>query len=336
MSSIFGSCGSGINKKVGSNGNRSRGITMVSPTVLKKVESAAEFASLSRTERNQKADELTSSAKIWDIHMSGAVLDPAKDEIEAGLGVVTTHSKDGKTTRGRVTVKVEMQPILNSGNYGLQGQVTSLLLRNYGSLHTSILVADAVLLEWNSSSLVIPSGKPIMVPPAATGAASAVDTTTMCTIIEQEFEAVLAKKAYVDKIINIVVKYNKIFVFDPILRNCQKFVADVLTELKCKIPESLEGKLVPYYNQLKELQGKKCKTLGTHEELDTYVQENIERPLTVQAMEYLLVQYFRFHVTSLVSCDNPKRWYCEHPGCLMHRLEQRINMRETLAYQMLQ
>ena len=311
---------------------------MVSPTVLKKLEAVEEYRTLSRAERQQKADLLTSPAKIWEIYFSGAVLDPARDEIEAGLQAAQPLLMESRS-RGKVTVKVEMEPVINSGNYGLQGQVTSLLLRNYGSLHASLLVADAVLLEWNAASLVIPTGKPIIEAQADSAGRvepmDMLDSSTMSTIIEQEFEATVAKKAFVDRIIEVVTRYNKLWEYDPIQRNCQAFVADVLKELKYKLPQGLEGNLAPYYKQLKESQAKKCKTLSSHAELDTYVQECLERELQTQTMEYLLVQYFRFHVTSLASCANPKRWACSHPDCLMHRLEQRINRTDTLAHQLL-
>jgi len=332
-----GCCGSG-GKRHGTGAN-SRESSMASPTVLKKVESAAEFQSLSRLEKNEKALELTSPSKIWEIYFSGCVLDPARDEIEAGLDS-GTPPQSGNTKKGKVSIKLEMQPIISSGNYGLQGQVSSLLLRNYGSLHASLLVADAVVLEWNTAGLVVPGGKPIMESRAnpaggAEGAADAMVADQMSVVIEEEFEAALAKKTYVDRIIGVIVKFNKFHEYDPIMRNCQTFVADVFKELKFNVPAALEGKLGQYYKQLKDSQAKKCRKVSTHEELDVYVQECLERELPMQTMEYLLFLYFRFHITSLASSANPRRWSCERPDCLRPRLEQRINKTETLANQIL-
>ena len=343
---MFGSkCGSGC---CGSGGNRhgmgvnARESSMASPTVLRKVEAAAEFQSLSRLQKNDKALELASPSKVWEIYFSACVLDPARDEIEAGLDSGSLL-KSENTKKGRVTVKLEMQPIISSGNYGLQGQVTSLLLRNYGSLHASILVADTVVLEWNTAGLVVPGGKPIIdsagddggANPAGEGAAGAMDADELSVVVEEEFEATVAKKTYVDRIIAVIVKYNKFCEYDPILRNCQAFIADVFKELKLKVPTALEGRLGQYYKQLKESQAKKCKKVSTHEELDAYVEGCLERELPAQTMEYLLVLYFRFHIVSLTSSTNPKRWSCERRDCLLHRLEQRINKAETLAFQML-
>lgn len=292
---------------------------------------------MTKTQKLERAEELIDPVKLWEIYFSGVVLDPARDHIEAGLDAELPLVQDN--SGARFPIKLQMKPILSSGHYGLQGQITSLLLRNYGSLHASLLIGDAIVLEWNTSGLVIPAGKPILITGADSGAGSedtGVSTSSSSDIIEHEFEATIAKKEIVDKIIKIVIQYNKLVLFDPVVRNCQKFVADVLKELNYPPPPpQLEGKLDPYYEELKKSQKKNHKIFMTHTELDAHVHECLGRDLPTTTMEYLLLLYFRFHMTSLTECEKPERWSCEHHDCLMPRLEQRIDLKDTLAYRLL-
>lgn len=330
------SCGSGKGSELDQRTSYSMPSHLVS--VLKKLDSMEEFHRLPKAQKLERAQELTDSTKLWRLYFSGVVLDPARDHIEAGIGV---GIYPGEASSGaRVPIKLLLQPIVGSGQYGLQGQVTSMLLRNYGSLHASLVVGDAVVLEWNTASLVIPTGKPIPCTSApdssAENEASGVPYPVSFSndILEQEFEATIAKKVHVDKIINVLVKYNKSNFFHPIIRNCQKFIADILNELDYPLHQKLVGNLIPYYEKLKKSQ-KKSKTFDTHAELDDAVRDCLQRDMPTATMEYLLVRYFLFHMTSLTDCERPERWSCEHRDCLMPRLEQRINLEDTLAYQQL-
>lgn len=301
-------------------------------SVLKKLDGMEEFGSLTKTQKLQRAEELINPSELWKVYFSGSVLDSARDCIEAGLDA-ELHPVD-VSSGSKFHLKLQLKPIVYSGHYGLQGQVTSLLLRNYGSLHASLLVGDAIVLEWNTSGLVIPTGKPIPSVVRPTGVKTLLSSPN--DVIEHEFEATIAKKELVDKIISFIVQYNTMCFFDPIMRNCQTFVSDVLKKLDYPPHPKLEGNLVPYYDQLKKSQKKKVKEFHTHAELDAHVQDCLERDLPTATLEYLLVLYFRFHMISLTECERPDRWSCEHDNCrLMPRLEQRINITDTLAYQLL-
>ena len=341
---MFGSCKTCAGAK-GTEIWRRNSSTMSSQliSVLKKFDRMDDFRNLPKTEKLERAQELTDSTMLWRLYFSGLVLDPARDHVEAGLdtGFHPREVCSGASFR----IKVLMKPIVGSGQYGLQGQVTSRLLRNYGCLHASMQVGNAIVLEWDTSSLIIPTWKPISSTNTtqsksnARSGANGVQCASLSPndVIEHEFEAAIAKKAQVDKIISVVIKYNKFIFFDPINRNCQKFVADVLKELDYPLHPKLVGNLVPYYDELKRCQNqRKPKTFETHAKLNDYVRDCLGHDMSTMTMEYLLVLFFMFHMTSLTECEQPERWSCQHQDCLMPRLEQRIDPKDTLAYRLLQ
>ena len=309
--------------------------------VLNKLGDLEEYCSLPHAQKLQKAQELTDSTKLWEIYFSGCVLDPARALIEAELEAAPNSREIH--SRAKSPIKLILKPIISSGQYGLQGQVTSLLLQNYGSLHASLLVGGAIVVEWGPSGVVIPSMKPISSTSASlphssarNGAGSAVSPPlSPSDIIEHEFEATIYKKEHVDKIISIVIQYNKSYIFDPIKRNCQTFISDILNKLQYPQHPRLEGNLGPYYDELIRIQ-KRPRMFTTHRDLDEHVQGYLEREVQhTAALEYLLMLYFKFHMVSLIECERPERWVCPHYDCLMPRLEARIDAKATLAYRLL-
>lgn len=343
-----GSCGSG--KLFGKAREDGAGAPTARPAyvkeAVKKLKTMPGFADLGEDELTGRAEELTDPGKLWSVHLSGLVLDPARDRIGEALS-----GDDGDGVPKAVGIKLQFVPVRASGYYQYgTSPLTSLLMEQYGPIRASILVGGgAVVLEWNTSGLVIPAGAPIPAPQSArdsskctsvsnsksiaSAASSGANpaTSTAEEVISYEFESATAEKERLDKLIDIVVRYNRNYLYHPILRNCQKFAADCLVALGYPIHPKLAGRLGDYFAQVKKTRKRKIDFFA-HEDLDKHIGEFVDS--IPEDAEYLLTQYFMFHVTSLTESDRLGRWVCEVPGCRKAQLELRVDLRTTVAYRM--
>lgn len=349
MFSSSGSCASGnlFAKLTGAGAPTIGPRPSYSHDVIKKLRTVKDFHGLSDDDLSKMAEELTDVGKLWSVYFSGIVLDPARERIERNLEL--DRAAEALPHTASIPITIQLKPVHDSSRYGIQS-LTSVLLKHYGSLHASLVVSGTVVLKWNTSGLVIPTGKPIqptsLKQPASKKPSSkaAADSDrargehmTPEDEILQEFDITHAKKEHIDKLLSIIVRYNRNYLYHPIFRNCQKFVADALVALGYPVHPMLEGKLSDYYSEVKK-KGRRSKlALDTHADLDAYVGRVLESGgTTLPETEYLLCQYFSFHVTSLTDCEKPERWMCETRGCLMPQLEKTIEFKDTIACHMLQ
>ena len=331
-----GSCGSGRAVRQTRNG-----APISRPSYFKQVMEKArmvqQFESLSDQQLSERVRELTEEGLLWSVYFSEIVLDPAREHIEKALeggpSCVNSPLPVGKF------IKLSFKPIRGGGHYGVNS-LTSLLLQRYGAIDASILVGGTIVLRWETSGLVIPTGKPVepvsgsaaVVSPNSHLPVEAAEHTITEEVLLRDFETTLNKKEQVDKLLSLIQRYNRLYSYHPIHRNCQKFVSDCLTALKHSIPPGLVGDLTAYFDKIKRGRRKKS-NFESHAELDAFVDEYLKsggsRALET---EYLLGQYFLFHVTSMTEYGNPAKWACQVPMCHMPRLEQTIELQDTVAY----
>jgi hypothetical protein len=338
FSSLSGSCGSG---KTG--GKEARvGAPKPRPAyfgdVMKKLRSVERLKGMSEEEAEVMVKELTEEEILWSVYFSGVVLDPARQLIEEQLGEGESDVGSGRTAGGKVPVKYRFRKVQDGSQYGIQ-TFSSMLLKHYGPIHASMVVGGTVVLEWLTSGLVIPTGKAL--PPATSSVryssvASNITTISTPDTTEEVFELTLVKKEFVDKLMNVIVKYNRNYYYHPIHRNCLKFVADCLFALGRTVPPIVQvvGKLGDYMTDIK--QGKKRRLdFESHADLDTYIDDALLASPKTSPLEreYLLMQYFLFHVESMTECEDPDKWGCDVVGCRMPRLEQSVDLKNTIAYQ---
>lgn len=332
-----GSCGSG--KAVRYNGSRA---PVSRPSyfnqVLEKARNVQRFESLSDQQLSERVQELTDEKYLWSVYFSGIVLDPTREHIEKALEEAPT-GESSPLPVGKF-IKLLFKPVRGGGQYGVNS-LTSLLLQRYGAIDASILVGGAVVLRWETFGLVIPTGKPVE--PVSGSAAevlansqasvTAAEHTITEEVLLHDFETTLNKKEQVDKLITVIQKYNRLYSYHPVRRNCQKFVSDCLTALKQTTPPALVGDLTTYFDSIKKGRRKK-NDFESHAELDAFVDEYLKSSGGTRALEteYLLGQYFLLHVTSMTDSGNPGRWACQVPTCHMPRLEQTIELQDTVAY----
>jgi len=218
------------------------------------------------------------------------------------------------------------------------GRVAAALNMEYGPLHSYLLINDHIMVEWCDNSVIMPR---IVNPEEdCVKLASAVVQDIpkgKCNMtrpyrIEEEtdlvFQAAEQKLKLVKKLATVIARYNNTHTYDPIIRNCQKFVSDVLHELGCKDKPRFSEGMQKYFKYLRE-NGKVLVEFESHDELDRYVEDNSSN-LSTQNVEYLLTQYFLFHHRAFVQADMPKLWQCPSPQCMADFLEIKIK-EETLV-----
>lgn len=227
----------------------------------------------------------------------------------------------------------------------------SFLEMEFGSLHAALQVGD-VILEWNDSDLVIPRlcdhGDELIVTDVQAKSdwvknaakhhqrmKQAAEKLDFPEQIDLVYVVTAAKNEMIDNLVAVIVKYNKMHYYNVIDRNCQHFVRDALHALEVKEPIELSGQLASYYQALKRGRTPEVPdNLKTHGSLDEYVQEICKNrkidTMPQHDLEFLLAQYFRFHVDSKSKANDTEtpmvEWQCQENKCLMERVEKKIDL----------
>lgn len=304
------------------------------------------------------AQELTHQEYIMNKYFSeigyklaGARVDERLEE--AGSEFVTSTEEAAKTERSiwRVedAAKFEVKLLLrkiDSQIAGFARTAASLLKMEYGPLHTSLLINDEVLLEWNTSSLVEPESYdginqqyPIM-----TSALHRVSSISLIKYnpddeIDLIFEATKSKLEMLNALIQVISRYNGQYYYHAIHRNCQTFVIDALKAMGCEDPPKFQGDLRGYFDSLKA--GNCQPQFRDHNALDCHVIASVTSPtegqgrLSSQEKEYLLGQYFLYHIPWMTESENPEEWTCPILHCQMEKLERHIDEQSMIMHRFL-
>lgn len=266
---------------------------------------------------------------------------------------VTSNEVDASRERSiwRVedTAKLEVKLLLRRIDTQMTGfarTAASILRMEYGPLHTSLLINNEVLLEWNTSSLVEPERYdgvnqhyPIM-----TSALHRVSTVSLIKYDPKDemdliFKATSSKLEMLKALVKVIARYNGQYLYHAISRNCQTFVIDALKAMGCENPPQFQGNLKDYFENLKA--GNCQPQFDDHHALDLYVRENVTNPqvpgqLSSQEKEYLLGQYFLYHIPGMTESENPEEWQCPVHNCEMENLERNIDEQSMIMHQFLQ
>ena len=306
-----------------------------------------------------EAKDLIDPTSIMDRYFSEIVHNLLEERVdeklqeEANSEFVTSVEKEAGRERSKWRVedaaKLEVKLLLRQCNGASMGRLArtaaSLLHMEYGPLHTSLLINNSILLEWNTCSLVIPERYdganqhyPLM-----TTAFQRTDHVSLIRYnpedeVDLMFQATKSKLDILKALIDVISQYNGLYYYHTISRNCQRFVIDALKAMGCKNPPKFEGNLQAYFERLKA--GSCQPEFTNHEELDHYVIANVlnsqnERPLSSQEKEYLLGQYFMFHVPNMTEDEQPERWRCPERDCQMNKLEEHLEEEKMIMHQFL-
>lgn len=325
-------------------------------TALEKLRRNRVYADRGANELATLAKELTDQESIMNIYFSEVAYQPVAERVDEKIQeqeaeFVTSSEEDASRERSiwRVedTAKLEVKLLLRQIDTQMTGfarRAATLLRMEYGPLHTSLLINDAVLLEWNTGGLVEPERYdginqhyPIM-----TSALHRVSTVSLIKYdpkdeIDLIFEATKSKLEMLNALIKVISRYNGQYIYHAISRNCQTFVIDALKAMGCENPPTFQGNLHEYYENLKA--GDCQPQFDNHQALDHYVREQVTNPqargLSSQEKEYLLGQYFLYHIPGMTESENPEEWQCPVENCQLENLEMNIDEQSMIMHRFL-
>ena len=317
--------------------------------VIDKLKNHPDYKTKSAEELRQVAKRLSDTEELREF-FSHLTCDPYEQhcvEIEQEKGASFGHSREVQQAQDRAVRRLQPLPVklflfeLRTPTSRFFSRFSSLFAFKYGPLHAAIQIGDMVL-QWGTTSLVIPErydpGDPIFQTDfkhATVGAevtarmqpkvVEAVENMNYSEQIELQFEHAIGMEDMIEKVKKVVVRYNRNYYYNVVLRNCQTFVDDVMKEIGVKnAPQKLTGKLQEYF---KLLTAKKSKTipsdLPTHEDLDKYVRDLDMSTLTKHDKEYLLCLYFQFHLEAMKTEKDPEEM-CRVEGCRMEMIEREL------------
>lgn len=323
--------------------------------VVEKLRNHEDYKTKSHEELRQKAKELTDVDELRAdfSHLTDLPFEQYAGEIAVEADVFLYHPREKQQAKNRA-VKRLCPPSIKLYLFELKRPVTRFFSRfsklfalQYGPLHAAIQVDD-VVLQWGTSSLVIPDrydpADPVFLTDVNSNTAAAQVATALQTCvsdsfgqidyneqIELQFDLAVNVEEMIDKIKAVIVNYNKYRYYNVILCNCQSFVDDVMKAIGVKnVPQNLTGKLKGYFKQLTTDKSKALLSdFPTHESLDEYVATQDLPCLTQHDKEYLLCLYFQFHLEAMKT-DKDSEEECQVPGCLMARIELSLETIKTL------
>ena len=221
----------------------------------------------------------------------------------------------------------------------LSHNFASLMGADHGPMHAALKVGD-VLLEWNTSCLVVPryehDCKFVFEADIAhseslrkiQGMASSIPDDKS-KVVENLFEISAAKSELIDALIAVIVEYNRRRYYNVFSRNCQTFVDAAMKALGIKDGPKLEGKMLEYYNKLKAGKSEKVpNAFPEHIDLDRYVLTQIEKDRQLADMpssdlQYLACVYHQFHLIQTAKSSplsDEERTECMEPTCQLTKL----------------
>lgn len=240
---------------------------------------------------------------------------------------------------------------LDVWSQSVTAKFASLLEAQYGPTHAALLIGNEKLgylsFEWDCNSLVVPQfcERPdtvflARIPSEVNLVHHRLEDQMQAAgrklnyneQIEILFEASTVKARMLDRLIEVVLTYNKYYYFHSLSRNCQHFVSDALRAMEIRNPHNFSGRLKEYFEQLKKGFPNKPPSFRSHADLDAHVQENIVGA-TNHDLEFFLCLYFHFHVLSRSQSPNPREWQCEVESCQVANVEQRISRANLLLNQ---
>lgn len=223
-----------------------------------------------------------------------------------------------------------------------------MLQLEFGPLHAALDI-DGILVEWNDNGLIMPTTaeKEWVFRAGLQGnydkATQAMKSQVKDSIkrmdfekqIEQVFEVTKEKQQAINQLIQVILHYNETYDYHVLTRNCQHFVIDAMKALGVKEKPQFTGVFQEYFEELKKGKSKNImEKFESHAALDEHVNTIVKPGLTQHDLEYLLCQYFMFHVSSRRQsprAHNPD-WCCEEEACRMSDIEDMLKDTRALVF----
>lgn len=336
-------------------------------TVIEKVRNHPEFKDekLSENQLAEKAKQLTDPRELHadfshltDIAFETNLVETEEEAEETDCGRDFTNERERDAAKKRATarmcrtsempIKLKLHSLQQNNLPPRFASVFSrVMAMKYGPFHAAIQVGD-VTLEWDKSNLIVPH-RINMIPDlqmdirdgtVAMKCATAKKPEILAAVNELDFneqielmyDVTVSRKKMIEELIKVISKYNRIYEYHLIGRNCQTFVTDAMKAMGIVKPPSITGRLKEYFLELKKGKKKAPDDFSTHEELDRYIKDSQGTgefdQLTQHDKEFLLCLYFQFHLEAM---EKSKGERCTVPTCMMGELEMAIESPFILA-----
>ena len=329
--------------------------------VLEKVKSHPQFKDFEENAAEEQVCHLTDgillknyfSDLLENMFVSAASSTDQDGLTRADSPTPEEHSKATERAVGRMSemcnISIKLQLSKLSGGTRMQQLYicfASLLELKFGATHAALLIGNRkigyTVLEWNSTGLVVPhyihdtDDKCIFQMELQNmqevhsqhhvefkHAANCLDRVKQVDIM---FDASQKISQRIDRLIEVIIKFNKFFYYNPFVRNCHHFVEAALAALEINPRvDDLTGNLKQYFSNLTK-GFNEPPHFKSHAELD----EHVSRHLTKDShdhrqLEFYLCVYYHFHFPSRSKCCNLAEWKCEEHSCKMVEIEKRLD-----------
>lgn len=220
----------------------------------------------------------------------------------------------------------------------------SMLESRFGPMVASMQIGN-VMLEWTRHNLVIPHYNVPPGPKIETDiteiasqqlqqkARECRDSQTTGRVIGQvDLMLEVSKSVYamIKSIIMVIATWNRFHYYHVYSRNSQHFAQHIMKLLGIEEHPLHKLEVNTYRDRLRsDVQSTTQTVFSNHAHLDSYVQQNIHELKTCD-MEYLLTEYYRYHLVAREGCVGADSWTCREADCQMQSLELGINRDELL------
>ena len=197
-------------------------------------------------------------------------------------------------------------------------------------------------LDWSSTGLVIPKRAPtrhsqpvLSVCPMESMFASqqrtkvneAIQTMNLDLQTQLVSEFVTKRDELLKAIIQVAVDYNRHKEYDEMTSTNAHFMTDICTAVG--IPASTVIKSLWQFRQHIDNSQYASQHFSSHLALDNFVIDlnwhNKTSSLPQIDLQYLIAQYFHFHMLNWVEKGKPEYWSCDEPNCQLPELEKLLH-----------
>ena len=344
-------CTKGLSKSTGKP-TRNRRTSSDVPGVIEKLRRMDQFKNACEHNVRHKAESLSDPVELVRLYFQPITQDLVQEQPEElandkSQEVASSHEEQQHISecshRGEGVARFQIKLMLRYANTQrmepeIMGRQASLLHKEYGPLHASLIIDNRITLQWSDSSLIIPQTVDHKEVSAAVSAS--VDDIVLArgqgykpqlySEVELMFFAANQKVELIERLADVITRYNSKFIYHLIYRNCQDFVTDALVALGCQESLHFPVHLKEYFTHLK-FKGVVEVEFETHGQLDVYI-DKCHRHLTLANMEYFLAQYFLFHTKEMLRADMIGDWRCPLDQCMMSFLESSVGERPLLLH----
>ena len=137
--------------------------------------------------------------------------------------------------------------------------------------------------------------------------------------------SITAKKKFINKLVKIIVQYNKCYYYHPLTRNCQTFTVDVLQSLGVWKNFKLGERLQDYLENLTKGRQEAYKSHKSVNDRVRYLVASKEiEELTYDEARYLRSLYTIFHLEEASKSSQPVQDVCSDQDCQLRVIEKRL------------